>query len=49
MNNNELKVGLALFGGGNRAAVFHLGVLKWLSEKELLDMSLLFPRFLAQI
>ncbi|MDK2800008.1 MAG: hypothetical protein PWQ70_1627 [Clostridiales bacterium] len=37
MNNDELKIGLALSGGGNRAAVFHLGVLKWLAEKELLE------------
>jgi NTE family protein len=29
------KIGLALSGGGFRAAVFHLGVLKWLAERNL--------------
>ena len=33
----ELKIGLAMSGGGLRATVFHLGVLSWLAEKELLE------------
>jgi NTE family protein len=33
----ERKIGLALSGGGFRAAVFHLGILKWLAEKRLLE------------
>lgn len=36
MNKNELKIGLALSGGGMRAAVYHLGVLKYLAEQHLL-------------
>jgi NTE family protein len=31
------RIGLALSGGGFRAAVFHLGVLKYLAEKNLLE------------
>lgn len=30
------RIGLALFGGGVRAAAFHAGVLKWFAERELL-------------
>ena len=33
-NVQNLKVGLALSGGGVRAAVFHLGVLARLAEEE---------------
>jgi NTE family protein len=32
-----LKIALALSGGGHRAAAFHLGVLKYLAEQELLE------------
>ena len=31
------RIGLALSGGGFRAAVFHLGVLRYLAEQELLE------------
>lgn len=31
-----MRIGLALSGGGMRAAVYHLGVLKYLAEKKLL-------------
>ncbi len=31
------KIGLALSGGGIRAAIFHSGVLKYLAEKEMLE------------
>ena len=27
---NDKKIGIALSGGGIRAAIFHFGVLKWL-------------------
>jgi len=33
----ERKIGLALSGGGHRAAVFHLGVLSFLAEQGLLE------------
>ena len=33
----ERKIGLALSGGGHRAAVFHLGVLSYLAENGLLE------------
>lgn len=33
----EKKIGLALSGGGYRAAAFHLGVLSYLAENELLE------------
>lgn len=36
MNNEKSNIGLALSGGGIRAAVFHLGVLKWMAEKNML-------------
>lgn len=36
MSQNDKKIGLALSGGGYRATVFHLGVLKYLAEKGLL-------------
>lgn len=32
-----MKIALALSGGGHRAAAFHLGVLKYLAEKNLLE------------
>ena len=32
-----MKIGLALSGGGMRAIIFHLGVLKYLAEKKLLE------------
>ena len=37
MTKDELKIGIALSGGGVRAAVFHLGVLRRLAEDELLE------------
>lgn len=37
MKRNGLKIGLALSGGGMRAIIFHLGVLKYLAEKKLLE------------
>lgn len=36
MKKEELKIGLALSGGGMRAAVYHLGVLKYLAQQHLL-------------
>lgn len=30
------RIGLALSGGGVRAAAFHAGVLKWLAERDML-------------
>lgn len=35
--NNQSKIALVLSGGGIRAMVFHLGVLKFLAEKGLLE------------
>ena len=37
MTKDELKIGIALSGGGMRAAVFHLGVLGRLAEDGLLE------------
>ena len=37
MTKNELKIGIALSGGGLRAAVFHLGILGRLAEDGLLE------------
>ncbi|MGL4363094.1 MAG: patatin-like phospholipase family protein [Cellulosilyticaceae bacterium] len=37
MGISEKKIGLALSGGGMRAAVFHMGLLKWLAEENLLE------------
>lgn len=34
---SQRHIGLALSGGGVRAAAFHAGVLKWLAERELLE------------
>ncbi len=36
-NNSELKIGLALSGGGSRAIAFHLGCLRKLNDRQLLD------------
>lgn len=33
----DRRIGLALSGGGHRAAVFHLGVLSYLADNDLLD------------
>ena len=38
MDKKEIKIGLALSGGGMRATLFHLGILKWLAEMELKRM-----------
>lgn len=35
--NGSKRIGLALSGGGFRAAVFHLGVLRYLAEQDLLE------------
>ena len=37
MNNEKNNIGLALSGGGIRATIFHLGVLKWMAENNLLE------------
>ncbi|MCL2070870.1 MAG: patatin-like phospholipase family protein [Oscillospiraceae bacterium] len=38
LKNNKIgRIGLALSGGGMRAAIYHLGVLKYLSEAGLFD------------
>ena len=37
MAENDLQIGIALSGGGVRAAVFHLGVLGRLAEDGLLE------------
>ena len=37
MIKKKIKIALALSGGGTRAAVFHLGVLKRLAESSLLE------------
>lgn len=37
MKKSGLKIGLALSGGGMRAVIFHLGVLKYLAERKLLE------------
>jgi len=37
MKLNNRLIGLALSGGGIRAAVFHLGVLKYLAEAGLFE------------
>jgi NTE family protein len=34
--SNRKRIGLALSGGGIRAAIFHLGILKWLAENKML-------------
>jgi NTE family protein len=37
MNLHSKRIGLALSGGGMRAAVYHLGVLRYLAEAGLFD------------
>lgn len=37
MNNDKANIGLALSGGGIRATIFHLGVLKWMAENNMLE------------
>jgi NTE family protein len=37
MDNAQRKIGIALSGGGIRAAIFHLGVLKWMAENNMLE------------
>lgn len=37
MGDNKKNIGIALSGGGIRAAVFHLGVLKWMAENNMLE------------
>ena len=37
MNLKNVRIGLALSGGGIRAAIFHLGVLQYLAEARLLN------------
>ncbi len=35
--DNQRRIGITLSGGGIRAAVFHLGTLKWLAENNMLE------------
>lgn len=37
MGDGQRKIGIALSGGGIRATIFHLGVLKWMAENSMLD------------
>jgi len=37
MNLKNKKIGIVLSGGGMRAVIYHLGVLKWLAEKNLME------------
>jgi len=37
MNLKERKIGIALSGGGIRATIYHLGVLKWLAENGFME------------
>ncbi len=37
MIDNKLKISIALSGGGIRASLFHLGVLKYLADKDFLE------------
>lgn len=37
MDNEQRKIGIALSGGGIRATIFHLGVLKWMAENHMLE------------
>ena len=37
MSLNDKKIGIALSGGGIRAAIFHLGIFKWLAEENALE------------
>ena len=37
MNSKNQRIGIALSGGGIRATIYHLGVLKWLAENNLME------------
>lgn len=37
MDDSRRKIGMALSGGGIRATIFHLGVLKWMAENNMLE------------
>lgn len=37
MEKKDVKIGVALSGGGIRATVFHLGLFKWLAENGLME------------
>lgn len=37
MDKNKKRIGVAFSGGGIRAAIFHLGVLKWMAENNMLE------------
>lgn len=37
MSNGQRNIGIALSGGGIRATIFHLGILKWMSENNMLE------------
>lgn len=37
MNVGKKEIGIAFSGGGIRATIFHLGVLKWMAENNLLE------------
>lgn len=37
MDENQKKIGIAFSGGGIRATIFHLGVLKWMAENKMLE------------
>lgn len=37
MGKKDVKIGVALSGGGIRATIFHLGLFKWLAENELME------------
>lgn len=37
MVDDQRKIGMTLSGGGIRATIFHLGILKWMAEKNMLE------------
>ncbi len=37
MDGDQRRIGIALSGGGIRATLFHLGALKWMAEKGMLE------------
>ncbi len=37
VGRNDQRIGLALSGGGIRATIFHLGVLKWLAQRNRME------------
>ncbi len=37
MSDEQTKIGIALSGGGIRATIFHLGVLKWMAENNMFE------------